>query len=194
MTCPTLPTWPGSSGRSMRPDAPRTPADRPSHCWRRWPMSPPNGWSRSDSRSTRPAISCFSVYPVLRIWQVHQPGFTGDAAVPFDVAADHLVVRRESGVVSHRAIAARRSRAAAHAQRRRRPGDGVGCRGRGRPGISISEPPFAPASPTERCRNCAATESIGAERRLTVASPNFQEQHPCGPPRCPCPSAQRTGT
>jgi hypothetical protein len=41
-----------------------------------------------------------STYPVLRIWQVHQPGFVGDVAVSFDVTADHLVVRRESGSVS----------------------------------------------------------------------------------------------
>ena len=40
-----------------------------------------------------------STYPVLRIWQVHQPGFAGDAAVAFDAAPDHLVVRREAGAV-----------------------------------------------------------------------------------------------
>ena len=40
-----------------------------------------------------------SVYPVLRIWQVHQPGFAGDMAVSFDVAPDYLVVRREAGGV-----------------------------------------------------------------------------------------------
>jgi hypothetical protein len=40
-----------------------------------------------------------SAYPVLRIWQVHQPGFEGDAAVAFDAAADHLLVRREAGAV-----------------------------------------------------------------------------------------------
>src|SRR4029078_12050413 len=36
---------------------------------------------------------------------------------------------------------------------------------------SLSRCPFAHASPTARSRNCAATESIGAERRLTVAFP-----------------------
>ncbi len=40
-----------------------------------------------------------SAYPVLRIWQVHQAGFEGDATVAFDGAADHLLVRREAGAV-----------------------------------------------------------------------------------------------
>jgi hypothetical protein len=40
-----------------------------------------------------------SPYPVLRIWQVHQPGFAGDMAVAFDAATDHLLARREAGVV-----------------------------------------------------------------------------------------------
>jgi hypothetical protein len=40
-----------------------------------------------------------SSYPVLRIWQVHQPGFAGDMAVAFDAPADHLLVRRECDVV-----------------------------------------------------------------------------------------------
>ena len=40
-----------------------------------------------------------SAYPVLRIWQVHQPGFEGDMAVAFDAATDHLLVRREAGAV-----------------------------------------------------------------------------------------------
>jgi hypothetical protein len=40
-----------------------------------------------------------SPYPVLRIWQVHQPGFAGDRAVAFDAATDHLLARREAGVV-----------------------------------------------------------------------------------------------
>lgn len=43
-----------------------------------------------------------SPYPVLRIWQVHQPGYTGDIAVAFDAAADHLLVRREDNVVVER--------------------------------------------------------------------------------------------
>jgi hypothetical protein len=38
-----------------------------------------------------------SAHPVLRIWQVHQPGCAGDVA--FDAAPDHLVVRREAGAV-----------------------------------------------------------------------------------------------
>jgi len=41
-----------------------------------------------------------SVHPVLRIWQVHQPGFAGDMAVAFDAATDRLLVRREAGVVA----------------------------------------------------------------------------------------------
>ena len=40
-----------------------------------------------------------SAYPVLRIWQVHQPGFEGDIAVAFGATTDHLLVRRETGVV-----------------------------------------------------------------------------------------------
>jgi hypothetical protein len=40
-----------------------------------------------------------SAYPVLRIWQVHQPGYAGDIAVAFGTAADHLLVRREGGDV-----------------------------------------------------------------------------------------------
>jgi hypothetical protein len=40
-----------------------------------------------------------STYPVLRIWQVHQPGFAGDVTVSFDVAPDYLIVRREAGGV-----------------------------------------------------------------------------------------------
>jgi hypothetical protein len=40
-----------------------------------------------------------SAYPVLRIWQVHQPGFEGDIAVAFGAATDHLLVRRETGNV-----------------------------------------------------------------------------------------------
>jgi hypothetical protein len=40
-----------------------------------------------------------SAYPVLRIWQVHQPGFEGDITVAFGAATDHLLVRRETGGV-----------------------------------------------------------------------------------------------
>jgi len=40
-----------------------------------------------------------SAYPVLRIWQIHQPGFEGDTGVAFGAATDHLLVRREAGVV-----------------------------------------------------------------------------------------------
>jgi hypothetical protein len=40
-----------------------------------------------------------STFPVLRIWQVHQPDFAGDGTVAFDAPADHLLVRREAGVV-----------------------------------------------------------------------------------------------
>jgi len=40
-----------------------------------------------------------SGHPVLRIWQVHQPGFAGDMAISSDVAPDYLLVRREGGAV-----------------------------------------------------------------------------------------------
>ena len=40
-----------------------------------------------------------SAYPVLRIWQVHQPGWEGDMAVAFDAGSDRLLVRREAGGV-----------------------------------------------------------------------------------------------
>ena len=40
-----------------------------------------------------------SEYPVLRIWQVHQPAFEGDIAVKFGGATDRLLVRREAGGV-----------------------------------------------------------------------------------------------
>jgi hypothetical protein len=40
-----------------------------------------------------------SPHPVLRIWQVHQPGRTGESSVAFDSAADHLLVRREGNDV-----------------------------------------------------------------------------------------------
>jgi hypothetical protein len=40
-----------------------------------------------------------SPYPVLRIWQVHQPDHAGEIAVEFGAVADHLLVRREGGVV-----------------------------------------------------------------------------------------------
>jgi hypothetical protein len=39
-----------------------------------------------------------SQYPVLRIWQVHAPGFAGDRAVDFGAAPDRVLVRREAGV------------------------------------------------------------------------------------------------
>ncbi len=38
-------------------------------------------------------------HPVFRIWQVHQPGFDGDATVQFGTGTDRLLVRRENGVV-----------------------------------------------------------------------------------------------
>ena len=38
-----------------------------------------------------------SDYPVLRIWQVHQPAFEGDITVAFGAVTDHLLVRREAG-------------------------------------------------------------------------------------------------
>ena len=41
-----------------------------------------------------------SEYPLLRIWQVHQPGFDGDIAVPFNRGSDRLLVRREMGAAS----------------------------------------------------------------------------------------------
>ena len=37
-----------------------------------------------------------SAFPVLRIWQAHQPGGDGDFDIDFDVPAEHLLVRRES--------------------------------------------------------------------------------------------------
>jgi len=36
-----------------------------------------------------------SSFPVLRIWQVNQPGHTGELAVDFDTAPDRLRIRRE---------------------------------------------------------------------------------------------------
>ena len=40
-----------------------------------------------------------SVYPILRIWQVNQPGFSGDPMVQLDAGrADLLVIRRAGGV------------------------------------------------------------------------------------------------
>lgn len=38
-------------------------------------------------------------HPVFRIWQVHQPGFDGDATVQFGTGTDRLLVRRENGGV-----------------------------------------------------------------------------------------------
>ncbi len=40
-----------------------------------------------------------SSYPVLRIWQVHQPTFEGEIAVGFDGGIEHLLIRREAGAV-----------------------------------------------------------------------------------------------
>ena len=40
-----------------------------------------------------------SDYPVLRIWQVNQPGFGGDGKVEFGIGSDWLLVRREAGAV-----------------------------------------------------------------------------------------------
>jgi hypothetical protein len=41
-----------------------------------------------------------SAYPVMRIWQVHQPGCTGAPAIDFDAPPEHLLVRREAGVAA----------------------------------------------------------------------------------------------
>jgi hypothetical protein len=44
-----------------------------------------------------------SAFPVLRIWQVHQAGFEGDARVRFDAGTDHVLVMRDaSGVGAQR--------------------------------------------------------------------------------------------
>ncbi len=40
-----------------------------------------------------------SEFPLLRIWQVHQPAFDGDVAVRFGEGTDYLLVRREAGAV-----------------------------------------------------------------------------------------------
>lgn len=40
-----------------------------------------------------------SDYPVLRIWQVNQPGFGGDEKIEFGIGTDWLLVRREAGAV-----------------------------------------------------------------------------------------------
>lgn len=40
-----------------------------------------------------------SPYPLLRIWQVHQPGNPSDPQVAFDTGADHLLVRRVDGAI-----------------------------------------------------------------------------------------------
>lgn len=40
-----------------------------------------------------------SLYPILRIWQVNQPGFVGDQTVQLDAGSDSLlVIRRDSAV------------------------------------------------------------------------------------------------
>ena len=41
-----------------------------------------------------------STFPVLRIWQMHQPGFTGEAHIDFDAPPECLMVRREAGAVA----------------------------------------------------------------------------------------------
>ena len=40
-----------------------------------------------------------SPFPVLRIWQVHQPTFAGDISVRFETGTDWLLVHREAGAV-----------------------------------------------------------------------------------------------
>lgn len=40
------------------------------------------------------AYSLHSAFPVLRIWQVNQPGWNGDDSVDLDAGADYLLVRR----------------------------------------------------------------------------------------------------
>ena len=45
-------------------------------------------------------------HPVFRIWQVHQPGFEGDATVRFGAGIDRLLVRREDGVAIIERLAA----------------------------------------------------------------------------------------
>jgi hypothetical protein len=40
-----------------------------------------------------------SRYPILRIWQVNQPGWSGDDSVSLDAGADHLRVHRVQGEV-----------------------------------------------------------------------------------------------
>ena len=47
-----------------------------------------------------------SDFPVLRIWQVHQPAFAGDIAVRFGEGIDHLLVRRDGCAVVIERIAA----------------------------------------------------------------------------------------
>jgi hypothetical protein len=47
-----------------------------------------------------------SSFPVLRIWQVHQPGFTGEPDIDFDVPPECLMVRREAGAVAIERIGA----------------------------------------------------------------------------------------
>jgi hypothetical protein len=41
-----------------------------------------------------------STYPVLRIWQVHQPDFAGEPDVDFDAPQESLLVRRDAGAVA----------------------------------------------------------------------------------------------
>jgi hypothetical protein len=42
-----------------------------------------------------------SDHPVMRIWQVHQPGFAGDTSVRFGNGADLLLVRRETSTLAN---------------------------------------------------------------------------------------------
>lgn len=41
----------------------------------------------------------YSPYPVLRIWQINQPGWSGDDSVNLDAGADRLRIYREHGEV-----------------------------------------------------------------------------------------------
>lgn len=47
-----------------------------------------------------------SAFPVLRIWQVNQPGYDGDESVSLDEGPDHLLVRRAAEGIALQRIAA----------------------------------------------------------------------------------------
>lgn len=47
-----------------------------------------------------------SVYPILRIWQVHQEMHAGDAHVPFDTGTDFVLVMRDASGVAAQRLAA----------------------------------------------------------------------------------------